>query len=168
MNNRSIFVSVLFLITCIAYELSAQIVSQPITWRSKTVTFENNIHEIQIVGTFDEEYREWHIYDLGPYKDGITHTSLSIDSIDGVKLIGKTYLITKAMKTFDELLGMEIGICEDIVVVAQKVNVTSVDSVTFKACVKWQACDYHSCLPPTLKEFVIKLPGNRKQTPFTK
>ncbi|MDD2504117.1 MAG: hypothetical protein PHG58_09790 [Clostridia bacterium] len=180
MKNRSVFGFLLFLTFCTTYELSAQIVAQPVTWRSKIVTFEKNIHEIQIVGTFDEECREWHIYDLGPYKDGLTPTSLAIEPIAGVILIGKPYLLSKVTKTFEEILGMEIGICEDSVVVAQKVKVTSVDSVAFIAVIKWQACDYHSCLPPTCREFVIKLPGNRnhaskstepgvpKQTTFTK
>ena len=180
MKNRSIFGFLFFLISCTTYELSAQIVAQPVTWRSKIVTFEKNIHEIQIVGTIDEECSEWHIYDLGPYKDGLTPTSLSIETKAGVKLIGEPYLLTKVTKTFDEIFGMEIGICEDRVVVAQKVKVTSVDSVAFIAVIKWQACDYHSCLPPALKEFEIKLPGNHdcaskstnpdvlKQTPITK
>ncbi|OFY44994.1 MAG: hypothetical protein A2X18_13705 [Bacteroidetes bacterium GWF2_40_14] len=160
MKNRLVFGFLLFLISCTTYELSAQIVAQPVTWISKIVTFEKNIHEIQLVGTFDEECREWHIYDLGPYEDGLTPTSLTIETIAGVKLIGKPYLLTKVTKTFDERFGMEIGICENRVVVVQKVKVTSVDSVAFIAVIKWQACDYHSCLSPILKEFVIKLPGN--------
>ena len=180
MKNLSIFGFLFFLISCITYELSAQIVAQPVKWRSKIVTFEKDIHEIQIVGTIDEDCSEYHIYDLGPYKDGLTSTSLTIDTIAGVMLFGKPYLLSKATKTFDEILGMEIGICEDSIVVAQKVKVTSVDSVEFVAIIKWQACDSHSCLQPTWKEFVIKLPGNRnseskstnpdvpKQTPFIK
>jgi len=149
-----------FFIFCTSYELSAQIVSQPVTWRSQIVPLNKNIYEIQIVGTFDEDSGEWHIYDLGPYKDGLTPTSLTIERIDGVMLIGEPYLLTKSTKTFDEISGLEIGICEDRVVVAQKIKVTSIDSVEFTAIIKWQACDYHSCFPPTRKEFVIRLPGN--------
>jgi thiol:disulfide interchange protein DsbD len=153
-----------FFISCTSYKLSAQIVSQPVTWRSKIVTFEKNIHEIQIVGAIDEDCGEWHIYDLGPYNDSLTPTSLTIEAIEGVVLIGKPYLLSKAMKSFDEILGMEIGICKDSIVVAQKIKVTSIDSVAFIAVIKWQACDNHSCLPPTWREFVIKLPGNRNYT----
>ena len=180
MKNRLVFRFLLFLFSFTTHQLSAQIVAQPVTWRSKIVTLDNNIYEIQIVGTFDEECREWHIYDLGPYEDGLTPTSLTIETIAGVKLIGKPYILTKVTKTFDETFGIEIGVCEDRVVVAQKVKVSSIDSVAFLAVIKWQACDYHSCLQPTWKEFVIKLPGNRnseskstnpdvpKQTPFIK
>jgi thiol:disulfide interchange protein DsbD len=138
-------------------------VSQPITWSSKIVALENNIFEIQIIGAIDESRSEWHIYDLGPYVDGPTPTSLVFENTKGTELIGKPYLLTKSKKKFDEMFGMEIGICEESVIVAQKIRVTSADSVTIIAIIEWQACDNQSCLPPTDKEFKIKLPGVGKK-----
>lgn len=139
-------------------------VSQPIVWSSKIVTLESNLYEIQIIGSIDESRSEWHIYDLGPYVDGPTPTTLTFDNIKGAELIGKPYLLTKAKKKFDEMFGMEIGICEESVIVAQKLRVTSADSVSILAIIEWQACDEQSCLPPTDKEFKIKLPGVGKKT----
>ncbi len=75
------------------------------------------------------------------------------------ELVGGPYLITEEYRKYDEMFGMEIGICEVKVVIAQKVRVLSADSVALLAIVEWQACDDQSCLPPTDKEFVIKLPG---------
>ncbi|MDD2426811.1 MAG: thioredoxin family protein [Eubacteriales bacterium] len=75
------------------------------------------------------------------------------------ELVGGPYLLTEEYRKYDEMFGMEIGICEDKVVIAQKVRVLSADSVALLAIVEWQACDDQSCLPPTDKEFVIKLPG---------
>lgn len=138
-------------------------VTQPIVWSSKIVALENNLYEIQIIGVLDENRSEWHIYDLGPYVDGPTPTTLVFDNLKGAELIGKPYLLTKAKKKFDEMFGMEIGICEENVIVAQKIKVTSPDSVSILAIIEWQACDDQSCLPPTDKEFKIKLPGAGKK-----
>ncbi len=162
--RRLLFLTLLFTLTFFQKtELSAQMVSQPISWSSKIVALENNIFEIQIIGTIDESRSEWHIYDLGPYVDGPTPTSLTIESSKGVELVGATYMLTKSKKKFDEMFGMEIGICEDQAIFAQKVKVTSADSVSLLAIIEWQSCDEQSCLPPTDKEFNIKLPGTGKK-----
>ncbi len=142
--------------------LSAQMTAQPLNWSTKIVTLENNTYEIQIIGIFDEGKSEWHIYDLGPYEDGPTPTALTFELTKGVELVGKPYMLTKSKKQFDDLFGMEIGICEDKAVFAQKVKVSATDSVSFLAIIEWQACDDQSCLPPTDKEFKIKLPGAKK------
>ncbi|MDP3437572.1 MAG: hypothetical protein Q8S04_10030, partial [Bacteroidales bacterium] len=67
-------------------------VTQPIVWSSKIVALENNLYEIQIIGVLDENRSEWHIYDLGPYVDGPTPTTLVFDNLKGAELIGKPYL----------------------------------------------------------------------------
>jgi thiol:disulfide interchange protein len=161
--KRLLLLTVLFTLTFFQRtELRAQMVAQPIAWSTKIVALENNIFEIQIIGTIDEERSEWHIYDLGPYVDGPTPTTLTFEIAKGAELVGKPYMLTKSKKKFDEMFGMEIGICEERAVFAQKVKVTSADSVSFLAIIEWQACDDQSCLPPTDKEFKIKLPGATK------
>lgn len=163
MMKRLLFLTVLFTLTFFrGAELQAQMVAQPIAWSTKIVALENNTFEIQIIGTIDEDKSEWHIYDLGPYVDGPTPTTLTIEPAKGFELVGKPYMLTKSKKKFDEMFGMEIGICEERAVFAQKVKVTSTDSVSFLAIIEWQACDDQSCLPPTEKEFNIKLPGAGK------
>ncbi len=161
--KRLLFLTVLFTLTFFQKtDLRAQMVAQPIAWSTKIVALENNTFEIQIIGTIDEDRSEWHIYDLGPYVDGPTPTTLTFDIAKGAELVGKPYMLTKSKKKFDEMFGMEIGICEERAVFAQKVKVTSADSVSFLAIIEWQACDDQSCLPPTEKEFKISLPGAGK------
>ncbi|MHC1778941.1 MAG: cytochrome c biogenesis protein CcdA [Bacteroidales bacterium] len=161
--KRLLFLTVLFTLTFFQKtDLQAQMVAQPIAWSTKIVALENNTFEIQIIGTIDEDRSEWHIYDLGPYVDGPTPTTLTFDIAKGAELVGKPYMLTKSKKKFDEMFGMEIGICEERAVFAQKVKVTSADSVSFLAIIEWQACDDQSCLPPTEKEFKIALPGAGK------
>jgi len=166
--KRLLFLTVLFTLTLFqSKEISAQMVAQPIAWSSKVVALENNVFEIQIIGTIDEDRSDWHIYDLGPYVDGPTPTTLTIEPAKGTELVGKPYMLTKSKKKFDEMFGMEIGICEERAVFAQKVKVTSADSVSLLVIIEWQACDDQSCLPPTEKEFSIKLPGAGKKAAAT-
>jgi len=133
-------------------------VSQPIKWSSKVSHVEGNIYEVQAIGIFDEGKSDWHIYDLGPYEDGPNPTALIVELPSDAKLVGKNYIKTKVTKIFDQMFGMEIGICEDKVIVAQKVEVTSKDSTAILATIEWMTCDNGTCLPPTEKDFKINLP----------
>lgn len=146
----------------------AQPTSQPVTWSYSVVAEVSGVFRIELRGDFDKERPEWHIYGLGPYDNGPTPTSLAVEASGtsansgSFELVGKPYLLTPEKRKYDEMFGMEIGICEDKVIIAQKVRVLSADSVSLLAIVEWQACDDQSCLPPTDKEFVIKLPGAPK------
>ena len=146
----------------------AQRVEQPVKWSINSDKGEDGILLIKLTGNFDPERPEWHIYGLGPYDNGPTPTSLVVEASGAsansgsFELVGKPYLLTPEKRKYDEMFGMEIGICEDKVIIAQKVRVLSADSVSLLAIVEWQACDDQSCLPPTDKEFLIKLPGAPK------
>jgi len=152
----------LFLLTLVSLllgsSLMAQMVSQPLSWSSKVVHIEGNIYEVQAIGIFDVDKTDWHIYDLGPYQDGPNPTALTLVLPSGVKLVGKPYIASKVKKIFDTMFNMEIGICEEKVVVAQKVEVTSSDSTQILATIEWMTCDNSTCLPPTEKDFKLKLP----------
>ncbi|MFA6334074.1 MAG: thioredoxin family protein [Bacteroidales bacterium] len=155
-NLKLTLTTLISLLLCSA--LTAQMVSQPIKWSSKVSHVEGNIYEVQAIGIFDEGKSDWHIYDLGPYEDGPNPTALIVELPSDAKLVGKNYIKTKVTKIFDQMFGMEIGICEDKVIVAQKVEVTSKDSTAILATIEWMTCDNGTCLPPTEKDFKINLP----------
>ena len=156
------------LLICSQYVANAQRVEQPVSWSYNVIAEGNAVFRVEVIGRFDPERPEWHIYGLGPYDNGPTPTSLVVEAAGALakassfELVGKPYLLTPEKRKYDEMFGMEIGICEDKVIIAQKVRVLSADSVSLLAIVEWQACDDQSCLPPTDKEFVIKLPGAPK------
>lgn len=160
MNKLSLYLSFLLISFSFYTKSNAQRIEQPVVWKSSVVKLQDNLYQIQITGTLDENRPEWHLYDLGPYENGPTPTTLTIESNQkGFELIGKPELLTKSIKQFDEMFGMTIGICEEKLTVAQKVRITAPDSISLLAIIEWQACDDQSCLPPTDKEFTIKLPG---------
>ncbi|MEG0517836.1 MAG: cytochrome c biogenesis protein CcdA [Bacteroidales bacterium] len=128
----------------------------PVSWSSKVENVKDNVYEIQLLGSIQGK---WHIYDLGPYQDGPISTTIVISGGQGVKVVGKPYIKTKVHKYFDQMFNMEIGTCENGVVIAQKVEVSAATATEVKVTVEWQTCDDGSCLPPTDEELKIKLPA---------
>lgn len=149
----NMFFAMIFLAcTTVVY---AQSFDQPVSWSSKVEKVGDNVYEMQFHGAIEGK---WHIYDLGPYNGGPNPTVLKIEEVAGVKLVGTPYIKSDVHKAFDEMFNMEIGTCEDGVIVAQKVEVTGA-AVTLTANIEWQACDNGSCLPPADEDVQVKLPA---------
>lgn len=136
--------------------LSAQFGDNPVSWSSKVVKADNNIYEIELKGSMASE---WHIYDLGPYKDGPIATTLTISGGNGVKAVGAPYIKTTVHKEFSSSFGMEIGTAGDGVVIAQKVSVSSAEPTSVTVTLEWQTCSGESCMPPADEEITVKLPA---------
>ena len=134
----------------------AQSFEQPVSWSSKVEKIGENLYEMQFHGAIEGK---WHIYDLGPYNGGPNPTILTINQVEGIKLVGTPYIKTDVHKAYDEMFGMEIGTCGDGVVVAQKVEVSSASDINLTATLEWQSCDDGSCLPPAEEDVIVKLPA---------
>ncbi len=139
-----------------ATAVHAQSYDQPVSWSATVEKAGDNIYEIQFHGAIEGK---WHIYDLGPYDGGPNPTVLKIEQVEGVKLIGTPYIKSDVHKAFDDMFKMEIGTCEDGVILAQKVEVTGSSDVVLTASIEWQACDDANCLPPADEEVQVKLPA---------
>lgn len=137
----------------------AQFGDNPVSWSSKIVKAETNIYEIELKGSMGQE---WHIYDLGPYKDGPIATTLTISGGEGVKAVGKPYIKTAVHREFDNSFGMEIGTAGNGVVIAQKVSVSSANPTSITVTLEWQTCTGGSCMPPADEDIVVKLPAAEK------
>lgn len=153
MKLKKLFLSLL--LSIFALNVFAQ-GENPVSWSSKVENVKDNVYEIQLTGSIQGK---WHIYDLGPYQDGPIATTLVISGGQGVKVVGKPYIKTKVHRYFDQTFNMEIGTCENGVVIAQKVEVTDPAATEITATLEWQTCDDGSCLPPTDEELKIKLPA---------
>lgn len=152
MKLKKLFLSLL--LSIFALNVFAQ-GENPVSWSSKVENVKDNVYEIQLTGSIQGK---WHIYDLGPYQDGPIATTLVISGGQGVKVVGKPYIKTKVHRYFDQTFNMEIGTCENGVVIAQKVEVTNPAATEITAMLEWQTCDDGSCLPPTDEELKLKLP----------
>lgn len=150
---KMFFALIFFACTTAVY---AQSFDQPVSWSSQVEKIGENLYEMQFHGAIEGK---WHIYDLGPYDGGPNPTVLKIEEVAGIKLVGTPYIKSDVHKAFDEMFNMEIGTCENGVVLAQKVEVSSASPVTLTANIEWQACDNGSCLPPADEDVMVKLPA---------
>lgn len=150
---KMFFALIFFACTTAVY---AQSFDQPVSWSSQVEKIGENLYEMQFHGAIEGK---WHIYDLGPYDGGPNPTVLKIEEVAGIKLVGTPYIKSDVHKAFDEMFNMEIGTCENGVVLAQKVEVSSASPITLTANIEWQACDNGSCLPPADEDVQVKLPA---------
>lgn len=131
-------------------------VQQPIKWECKYEKLDKDTYEVIVKGVITDT--TWHIYDMETYEDGPNSTVLTVEGDKNVKLIGKPYLKSPVTKKFDPMFGVEIGICEKNVLAAQKINISGSGEVKVIVVIEWQACDDKTCLVPSEKEFLLKIP----------
>ncbi len=154
MNFKKFVLSIAMLFSAIT--LFAQM--NPVAWKVNVKNVEANTYEVLFTASIEGN---WHIYDLGPYENGPIATTITLTAADGVSVVGAPYLKSEAHKYFDSIFNMEIGTCEDGVVVAQLVEITSKcsDKTNATALLEWQSCDDGSCLPPADEELKFELPA---------
>lgn len=123
--------------------LSAQFFEQPVTWKGTAVPTSDGITEIHITATVESP---WHVYDLGPYKDGPIPTGFTFELPQGVVLEGVVEMQDAPQRVYDDAFDMEIGTFADKGVFVQRVRGGSPQPVM--VTVEWQACNDGACLPP--------------------
>lgn len=153
-KRKQSILSLLFVLSCTG--IAAQI-QDPVIWNAQLIPVEDNLFEVQVS---TEMERGWHIYDMGPYPAGPLPTSLRL-SLDGkARAVDSARIITPVEKVMDDIFGMEIGICYDRCVIAQKIRVIAAGPAAIQAVVEWQACNNASCLPPGEQAFSLELPAS--------
>lgn len=127
-------------------------VVNPVKWSVKTVD-----SRAEFTAKID---KPWHMYDLGPYKEGPNQTAFVFDLPAGVTLDGKMTHAAQPVKSYDDIFEMEIGYFVGTVTFVQKFKVVGDKPATIKANVEWQVCDENSCLPPDDKDFTFEIAPN--------
>lgn len=142
---------VALLSTLLANPLAAQVV-QPVKWSTKTTGM-----TLEITAAIE---KPWHMYDMGPYKDGPNATTFTFELPAGVTLDGAVSQKTIPHVGYDDIFKMDIGTFEKSAVFQQKFKSSSKEPAKIKGTVEWQVCDDESCLPPTEFDFEFTLePG---------
>lgn len=127
-------------------------VVNPVKWSVKTVD-----SRAEFTAKID---KPWHMYDLGPYKEGPNPTAFVFDLPAGVTLDGKMTHAAQPTKSYDDVFEMEIGYFVGTVTFVQKFKVSGDKAAAIKANVEWQVCDENSCLPPDDKDFTFEIAPN--------
>lgn len=100
----------------------------------------------------------WHIYDMGPYKDGPLATVFKFALPEGVKLSGAVTPAKEAVKKLDPAFNMNIGTYGGSISFSQTIVNTTGKPQKVVVTVEWQACDDGACLPPAEEDITITVP----------
>lgn len=150
-KNLIVF-TLLFTLPFLAY---AQI-KNPVSWSVGYEKISDSKYKLQFNATISGD---WHIYDLGPYDEGPNPTDVIFENPQGYIFISNLEMPVKPVVEFDKMFQVNVGYFNKEAKFERSIEVKSYDSVTVYGYIEWMVCDNGSCLPPTEKEFTIKLPG---------
>lgn len=127
--------------------LSAAAFAQPspVVWKIETAaTAESGIYDIRIIADIESG---WHIYDMGPYDNGVNATSIAFEEQPSLRLLGTVTADTAPHRAYDDIFEDTIGTWEGRVVFTQRIELSE-PSATVNANVNFSACNDESCMPP--------------------
>ena len=130
---------------------------QPVSWRASVAPVEGNLYEIRLMGMIAGD---WHIYDLDQYgENGPNGTVLTVEGGDKLRLVGEPRVLSSLSRTYDGVFGLEVGILNGPVLLAQQVELLWGSEVTVPVTVEWQACSDMVCLTPDDYTAEVTLPA---------
>ena len=128
---------------------------QPVKWEVSAKKVKKNVYEIQAAGKIRTG---WHIYDLQEYEGGPNPTVFSVSG-EAIEAEGPASITSEVHRAFDEVFGMEIGTCENPVIIVQRVRTLQEGSCDVNVHIEWQACNEGNCMPPDEFDATLQVEG---------
>jgi hypothetical protein len=143
----------LLFISCFTQLVSAQI-KDPVAWTFEAKKKNADTYELVITANVP---KPWHMYSQNMPSGGPVPTKVVFNNNPLVKKIGTTKEMGKLEKINDKIFGMEVQFFSGKVVYTQQVKVKPGIKTNMACYVNYMVCDDEQCLPPTKKQFDIKL-----------
>lgn len=144
------------MLTIAAAFVATPVLAQPaqvVTWKAKVAHVKDDVYRV----TFEANIPSgWHIYDLGPYDNGIIPTAFEFEKNANLELVGKVKEVKPTVRHFDETWGMDVGYIEGKPSFTQDVKLKG-DKAKLTGLIIWQSCNDESCLPPGEHEFSLEI-----------
>ena len=138
-----------------ASHISAQIYD-PVTWDFSYEKKGDKQYDLIFNATIDKGS---HIYSIDIPAGGPIPTSFSFDTLQGYRLLGKTFEVTKPVEVLDEAFGFKIKTFSKKAEFRQKITAIE-SSFTVKGIVNFMACNNATCSPPKDVDFSIQIKDN--------
>lgn len=137
------------ILNCLFYLGINQIHAQNhVTWN---FSYDTSNEKIIIKGTID---KGWHLYSQKtPLNAGPIPTTVHIDKIKGMKLIGDFTEILEPHEIFDHNFESKVYLFEDSYLSSQKIKCKNIKQITGK--IEYMVCDDTRCMPPIEVPFTI-------------
>ena len=126
---------------------------QVVSWKTSVAHVKDDVFRV----TFEANIEQgWHIYDLGPYDNGIIPTQFEFEKNANVELVGTVKEVKPTKREMDEVWGIEVGYISGKPGFTQDVKLKG-SKATLTGLVVWQSCNDQTCLPPGELEFSVEL-----------
>ena len=139
------------ILNCLFYLGINQIHAQNhVTWN---FSYNTSSEKIIIKGTID---KGWHLYSQKtPLNAGPIPTTVHIDKIKGLKLIGNYSEDLVPHEIFDLNFDSKVYLFEDSYLSSQKIKCKNIQQITGK--IEYMVCDDKRCMPPIEVPFTITI-----------
>ena len=141
----------LALLLLVAMFCNAQM-SDPVKFKSHLKTGSTAEAEIVFEGKIEPG---WHVYSTNLGEGGPTEASFSVDSKDGVELVGKLMPRGNEISKYDKMFEMKLRFFEKTAQFVQKIKFTK-PTYTIKGHLEYGACSDEVCTPPARVDISFK------------
>lgn len=135
-------------------QLSFAQIKDPVAWTFEAKKKTADSFEVTITAHVP---KPWHMYSQNMPSGGPIPTKVVFNINPLVKKIGNTKETGKLEKINDKIFGMEVQFFSGKIVYTQLVKVKPGIKTNIAGYVNYMVCDDEQCLPPTKKQFDIKL-----------
>lgn len=146
--------SFVFFFFLVANALSAQMVNNPVSWKSSVKKIADKTYEITLTANIEEG---WHMYSQSTPSGGPIPTKVTFNKNPLVTTEGATKEKGKLEQRFEPLFGVDVKQYADKVEFTQVVKAKANVNTSIEVAVQFMVCDDHQCLPPTTKKISIAL-----------
>lgn len=144
------------MLTLVATLVASPMFAQPkqvVTWKTSVAHVKGDMFRL----TFEADIQSgWHIYDLGPYDNGIIPTQFEFDENANVEIVGAAKEVKPTKREMDDVWGIEVGYISGKPGFTQDVKLKGAKA-TLTGLIVWQSCNDQTCLPPGELEFSVEL-----------
>jgi hypothetical protein len=148
---KKIFLALLTLV--LSFGVFAQN-QDPVVWSYSAKKKSANTYEVVISARLDDS---WHIYSVYTPKGGPVATKINFKKNPLVAVEGNVKENGKMETMKDKLFSVDVKYYSDRVDFVQTVKVKGNVKTNVSGTVEYMVCDDEQCLPPTKKNFDIKL-----------
>lgn len=129
-------------------------VKDPVEWTFVAIKKSADQYELVITANIQ---KPWHIYSQNMKTGGPVPTKINFNKNPLINIVGVTIEKGKLEKINDQLFNMEVLFFSGKVVYSQLIKTKSGIKTNITGSVSYMVCDNEQCLPPTKKQFDLKL-----------
>lgn len=126
----------------------------PVSWSYEAKKKSADTYEIVITAEVDAP---WHLYSQNTGKGGPIPTTIKFKTNPLVSVTGKVNEVGKLEKTYDKNFKTNVLYYSEKVQFVQTVKLKGKVKTNVSGTVEYMVCDDSQCLPPTKKNFDLKL-----------